>query len=435
VLVSPLNNAVGQNLSLTLVWNKSLTATNYRVQLATDSLFAGMIVNDSTLTDSTRVVSGLNPLTNYWWRVNAKNVNGNGVYSTIWKFRTIGSPTQVTLLNPPNNATSQPISINFRWTRASDQTSPLGGIGKTSVKTGLYEKSEKDEELISNYWWELVTDTVSLANLQRDTILTDTTKTAAVNYVTTYFWRAKAKNQIGWGAFSVWFRFTTSPLPPALVNLTVIPGGFYDTGTNRLNMRDTIRVYLVDSVTCLAVDSSKGVVDSVNFSMPLSFGNAATGSYYLLVYHRNHLGVATRFKQSVVRGSTVSYNFTTDSAKAFGFNMVKVSNSPVRWGMIPGDANKDGFIDAIDQFTWVAQNGLDGYLEADFNGDGFVDAIDQAIWVTFNGLSSFMPCGFTLDPGTGSLLQNAPDYDAKKSSKIMFDRKNQDNQLKKDSRK
>ena len=57
------------------------------------------------------------------------------------------------------------------------------------------------------------------------------------------------------------------------------------------------------------------------------------------------------FKQSVVRGSTVSYDFTTDSSKAFGFNMIKVSNSPVRWAMIPGDANRDGFIDALDQFN------------------------------------------------------------------------------------
>lgn len=420
VLVSPLNNTVGQNLSLTLVWNKSLTATNYRVQLATDSLFAGLIVNDSTLTDSTRVVSGLNPLTNYWWRVNAKNINGNGVYSTIWKFRTLGSPTQVTLLNPPNNATGQPISINFRWTRASDQTSPLGkGTGKISTKEGTVSLSETDEELVSNYWWELATDTVSLANLQRDTLLTDTAKTASVNYATTYFWRAKAKNQLGWGDFSAWFRFTTSPLPPALVNLTVIPGGFYDAASGKLNMKDTIRVYLVDSVTCLKVDSSKGVIDSVNFTMPLSFLNAATGSYYMIVYHRNHLGVATRFKQSVVRGSSVSYNFTTDSSKAFGFNMIKVSSSPVRWAMIPGDANMDGFIDALDQSIWIAQNGLDGYLAADFNGDVFVDALDQAIWISYNGLGSFLPCGFTLDPGTQNLKQNAPDHDAKKTNRIL----------------
>ncbi len=228
--------------------------------------------------------------------------------------------------------------------------------------------------------------------------------------------------------------FTPYLLPPALVNLTVIPGGFFNSGTNQLYMKDTIRVYLVDSVTCLKVDSSKGVLDSVSFGMPLSFSNAATGNYYMLVYHRNHLGVATRFKQSIVRGSTVSYDFTTDSAKAFGFNMTKVSTSPVRWGMIPGDANKDGFIDAIDQFTWVAQNGLDGYLSADFNGDGFVDAIDQAIWVTFNGLSSFLPCGFTVDPVTGNFLQNAPNYDAKKSRKIVNEQKNQDYNMNKDSR-
>ena len=69
------------------------------------------------------------------------------------------------------------------------------------MKAGV-NKQEKDEELVSHYWWELATDTVSFANLQRDTLLTDTTKTASVNYSTTYFWRVKAKNQIGWGSYS-----------------------------------------------------------------------------------------------------------------------------------------------------------------------------------------------------------------------------------------
>ena len=161
-------------------------------------------------------------------------------------------------------------------------------------------------------------------------------------------------------------------------------------------MKDTIRAFIVDSVTCIIVDSSKGVLDSVTFSVSLSFSNVNTGNYYLLVSHRNHLTVAARYRQNIIRGTTVSYNFTTDSSKAYGFNMIRVSNSPVRWGLIPGDANKDGFVDGLDQTLWILQNGLDGYLRPDFNGDSFVDGLDQTIWILNNGSSTFLPCSFDM---------------------------------------
>jgi hypothetical protein len=160
--------------------------------------------------------------------------------------------------------------------------------------------------------------------------------------------------------------------------------------------------------------------------MPLAFSNAPTGNYYLIIYHRNHIGIASRFRQTVTRGSTVSYDFTTDSAKTFGFNSVKVSNSPVRWAMIPGDANKDGFVDGLDQTIWLGENGFDGYLASDFNGDGFIDGLDQTIWIIYNGNSSFLPCGFTMDPVNSQIINNKPDYDAKKSNKIRFDSKKQE---------
>jgi hypothetical protein len=77
--------------------------------------------------------------------------------------------------------------------------------------------------------------------------------------------------------------------------------------------------------------------------------------------------------------------------------MIKVSSSPVRWGMIPGDANQDGFVDGLDQTVWLSQNGLDGYLSADFNGDSFVDGLDQTLWLFYNGQSYFVPCELSFE--------------------------------------
>ncbi|MGA2667662.1 MAG: fibronectin type III domain-containing protein [Ignavibacteria bacterium] len=486
LLVSPANGSLGQNLSLTLVWIKLPSAASYRVQVATDSLFAGLIVNDSTLTDSIKAISGLNPLTYYWWRVNAKNIGGTSSYSAVWKFKTIGLPGQVTLLNPPNNAANQPISINFSWSRAVEQTSPFESI----KKSGEYSDGL---DAVSNYWFDMVTDTVSLVNLVRDTTLTDTTKTVSgLSYLTSYYWRVKAKGSLGWGNYSIWFKFTTiistpaapvlvsppngaagqpvsltliwhpspdatsyrvqlsadslfgsffvndstvtdttravsglsyltkyywkvnakniggtsnfsaiwnfttGPLPPALVNLKVIPGGFYNTGIAQLNMKDTIRMILVDSANCTIVDSARALIDSLTFSaIPTpSFANVNTGKYYILIFHRNHLPIASRYTQQVTRGSTVSYDFTADSSMTYGFNMIKVSTSPVLWGMIPADANQDEYIDALDQVIWINQNGENGIFSADFNGDTYVDALDQFIWILYNGNSAYLPCGF-----------------------------------------
>ena len=193
-LVSPGNNSTGNLTSLTMVWNKRANATSYRLQLALDSAFSNIVLNDSTLTDSLKSVNGLLPLTNYWWRVNAKNVSGTSSYSPVFKFRTLGVPSQITgTFVPANGTNGLATTVNFRWPKAVDQV--------------------LDNPLVSNYWFELTTDTVSLGGITRDSLLTDTLKTSSgLSNNVTYFWRVKAKNQSGWGAFSQWLRFTTSPL-------------------------------------------------------------------------------------------------------------------------------------------------------------------------------------------------------------------------------
>ena len=87
ILYSPGNNTQGWNTSLTLVWYKVSNAANYYVQVATDSLFNILVVDDTTLTDSTKAISGLlQNNTWYYWRVNGRNAAGLGPWSDIWRF-------------------------------------------------------------------------------------------------------------------------------------------------------------------------------------------------------------------------------------------------------------------------------------------------------------------------------------------------------------
>jgi hypothetical protein len=190
--LSPANNSTGNLTSLNLVWNKSAGATSYRVQLSIDSLFGSFVVNDSTLTDSIRTVSGLQPLTNYYWRVSAKNAGGTSTFSTRFRFRTLGVPAVISgTFVPANGTTGLGLTVNLRWPKAVDQV--------------------LDASIISSYWFEQVTDTAGMTNLNRDTTLTDTLKTVSglANNVT-YYWRVKAKNQIGWGSFTPWLRYSTA---------------------------------------------------------------------------------------------------------------------------------------------------------------------------------------------------------------------------------
>ena len=119
-LVSPPNNAVNQQANVTLRWNRSNAALTYRLQVATDSSFAsGIVVNDSTLTDTLKAMSGLTNSTKYFWRVNAKNVAGTGVYSAIWAFTTIiANPNVPALVSPADGAANQDLNVKFVWTQA-----------------------------------------------------------------------------------------------------------------------------------------------------------------------------------------------------------------------------------------------------------------------------------------------------------------------------
>jgi hypothetical protein len=383
-LTSPASNATGVALAPLFDWNDVSGASSYRIQISTDSTFAATIKDTSGVPASQYQLPGglLSNNVKYYWRVNAANSGGTSPYSGLFSFTTIVSaPSAPSLTAPANNATGIALAPLFDWNDVS---------GASSYRIQVSADSN---------FTTTIKDTSGVLSSQYQV------PGGILNFQTKYYWRVNATNAGGTSAYSSRFSFTTLPLPPAQVQFTVIPAGLYNTGTGRLNMRDSIKVYLVDSANCLKVDSARGIIDSVTFSTTLSFSNVNTGKYYLFVYHRNHIAAATKLTQNVVRNSTVSYNFTTDSAKAFGNNMIKLGTN--LWGMIPGDGNRDGFVDGLDQTIWINQNGSDGYFAGDYNGDGFVDGLDQTIWIIWNGQSYALPCNildiFNFYPGGGTI--------------------------------
>lgn len=90
-LVSPVNGATGVSTSPTLSWNASSGATSYRAQVSTSSSFSTTVYDQSGMTSTSAMVSGLAASTTYFWRVNATNAAGTSAWSSTWSFTTSSS--------------------------------------------------------------------------------------------------------------------------------------------------------------------------------------------------------------------------------------------------------------------------------------------------------------------------------------------------------
>lgn len=175
------------------------------------------------------------------------------------------------------------------------------------------------------------------------------------------------------------------PVSALALNLKVYLEGFWN-GTS--HVQDTIRVYLAGSSSPYQFIDSQKVVISSTGTANISFTNSSGGNYYIAVKHRNHLETWSRLPQTFSPGVPVNYDFTTDSAKAYGYNMKKVGSS---WVFFGGDANQDGSIDAQDALLLISQFGTQGYVSCDFNGDGDVNAADILIFVPNFGYTKVVP--------------------------------------------
>jgi photosystem II stability/assembly factor-like uncharacterized protein len=104
VLLSPAQDSFGAPLLPTLSWAAVSGASAYRLQVATDSAFTAMEVNDSTLTTPSRAAGPLAHSTTYYWRVNARNASGTSAYSGIRRFTTLApSSLRAVLIRQPTS--------------------------------------------------------------------------------------------------------------------------------------------------------------------------------------------------------------------------------------------------------------------------------------------------------------------------------------------
>jgi hypothetical protein len=92
--LAPANGSTGYYGAPVFSWVSSPGAMTYRCQVATDSAFAQIVLDDSTLATPKFQSKGLTGDKTYWWRVRSKNTVGSSPYSPVWSFTT-AHPYQV----------------------------------------------------------------------------------------------------------------------------------------------------------------------------------------------------------------------------------------------------------------------------------------------------------------------------------------------------
>jgi PKD repeat protein len=102
-----------------------------------------------------------------------------------------------------------------------------------------------------------------------------------------------------------------------------------------------------------------------------------TGTYFLVIRHRNHLETWSALPVSFMVANPI-FDFTDQQTKAFGNNL-KLSGSI--YTLYSGDVNHDGVVDGLDmiQIDNRAMLFSPGYLNEDLNGDGNVDSLDMIL--------------------------------------------------------
>ncbi len=184
VPVAPADGAMQQALEVDLVWQPVAGASTYTLEVSTRSNFSVADVVDVTdLTDTSYPLTGLDPLTTYYWRVLASNAGVNNWSSSRHFTTASGVPARVVLNRPEAGVPNQPTALFLEWEAIENAAS---------------------------YTVEMATDSEFNNTVRRAPGLTEPRhQVTQLDHGTTYYWRVQAVNAFGGAPWSEVWRFVT----------------------------------------------------------------------------------------------------------------------------------------------------------------------------------------------------------------------------------
>lgn len=120
-------------------------------------------------------------------------------------------------------------------------------------------------------------------------------------------------------------------------------------------------------------DGSVVATDGVS---TLQFNNSFSQQLFVIVWHRNHLGVMTA-SGVTASGGVFEFDFSLAATQVHGGSGGHKDLGGGVWGMAAGDVNQDKIIDISDKALWTAFAGQAGYFSTDLSLDGQVNNPDK----------------------------------------------------------
>ena len=189
LLLSPANGAVGiQEAGVATAWLGDGLATSYAIQVSQNSDFSSVDFQQENLTNTTAVISGLDPAATYFWRVRSTGTDGTSEWSLAYRFTTVDNGVPLPGVPSPEQ--------------------PANGVGNVVLPTAQLVWSTAANAL--NYNVQLATSS-NFASLVMDAAALPGTTVTTPDLAggTTYFWRVQANGEGGTGDWSATASFTT----------------------------------------------------------------------------------------------------------------------------------------------------------------------------------------------------------------------------------
>jgi hypothetical protein len=147
-----------------------------------------------------------------------------------------------------------------------------------------------------------------------------------------------------------------------------------------IELRDAANASSATEVTRLARQAAfllkDGSVVGTDGSSILQFNTSFTQQLFVIVWHRNHLGIMSA-NGVTASGGTYTYDFSTAETKVYGGSTCYKNMTGSIWGMVAGDATHDGLINLADKTQWAALAGQKGYYYPDYNMNTQINNIDK----------------------------------------------------------
>ena len=137
--------------------------------------------------------------------------------------------------------------------------------------------------------------------------------------------------------------------------------------------------------------SDGNVVEAENQSATLTFFDLDADDYFIVLHHRNHLGVMSANAVALSSDAPSIYDFTQSASKYRGNEASLLKSNPDVYGMFAGDGDASGQIAQSDRDDVIQNRDATGYESNDYNLSGIVTISDMDFAASNNGKSTNVP--------------------------------------------